>query len=133
LTGSGQLGDGGEKLAGIGVIGSLEDAHECNLVKLSLDKRMRESYKFFKMKKLACPKCGMVTMGGSGFWGTSKPYCSFCGWNLQAAKELERASLKQLPKSLLFLAWRTPAHRTDLVGHGSNDNSQRLAGPQANG
>jgi hypothetical protein len=44
-------------------------------------------------------------MGGSGFWGRSKPYCSFCGWNLEAAKEMERASLKQLPRGLLLLAF----------------------------
>lgn len=43
-------------------------------------------------------------MGGSGFWGTSKPYCSLCGWNLQAAKELARASIKGAPKILLFFA-----------------------------
>ena len=41
-------------------------------------------------------------MGGSGFWGISKPYCSFCGWNLQIAKEIERASLKQFSWSLLL-------------------------------
>jgi hypothetical protein len=46
----------------------------------------------------------MEVIGGSGFWGTSKPHCSFCGWNLQLAKEVEQASLKQLPRSLLLLA-----------------------------
>lgn len=45
----------------------------------------------------------MDVIGGSGFWGTSKPYCSFCGWNLQLAKETERKSLKQLPWALLLL------------------------------
>lgn len=54
------------------------------------------------MKKLMCPKCGMEAMGGSGFWGTSKPYCSFCGWNVSLAKEIERKALKQMPWSLLF-------------------------------
>jgi hypothetical protein len=56
------------------------------------------------MKKLTCPKCGMEASGGRGFWGTSKPYCSFCGWNLQLAKEVERASIKQSSWGLLFLA-----------------------------
>src|SRR5260370_16576920 len=56
------------------------------------------------MKKVMCPKCGMEVIGGSGFWGTSKPYCSFCGWNLQLAKEIERKSLKQLPWPLLLFA-----------------------------
>ncbi|SRR6266436_6217277 len=56
------------------------------------------------MKKLTCPKCGMQVIGDSGFWGTSKPYCSFCGWNLQLAKEVERTSLKQLPWALLLFA-----------------------------
>jgi hypothetical protein len=51
-----------------------------------------------------CPKCGMEAISGSGFWGSSKPYCSFCGWNLQAAKELEKASLRELPKTLLLFA-----------------------------
>lgn len=46
----------------------------------------------------------MEAICGSGFWGTSKPYCSFCGWNLQLAKEIERSSLKQLPWALLFFA-----------------------------
>ena len=46
----------------------------------------------------------MTATGGSGFWGRSKPYCSFCGWNLQIAKEIERASLKQFPWSLLLFA-----------------------------
>src|SRR6266481_5134601 len=54
------------------------------------------------MKKLTCPKCGMEAIGGSGFWGTSKPYCSFCGWNLERAKETERKSFKQAPWALLF-------------------------------
>src|SRR6267143_1679979 len=56
------------------------------------------------MKKLTCPKCGMEVIGGSGFWGTSKPYCSFCGWNLQLAKEIERASFRQFPQNLLLFA-----------------------------
>ena len=56
------------------------------------------------MKKVMCPKCGMEVIGGSGFWGTSKPYCSFCGWNLQLAKEIERKSLRQLPWTLLVFA-----------------------------
>jgi hypothetical protein len=60
------------------------------------------------MKKLRCPKCGTEVIGGSGFWGTSKPYCSFCGWNLQMAKEEERRSLKQLPWALvLFVSFFT--------------------------
>ncbi len=46
----------------------------------------------------------MEVIGGSGFWGTSKPYCSFCGWNLQLAKEIERKSLRQLPWTLLLFA-----------------------------
>src|SRR5260370_26941164 len=54
------------------------------------------------MKKLMCPKCGMEIISDSGFRGTSKPYCSFCGWNLQLAKEIERTSLKQLPWALLL-------------------------------
>src|SRR5882762_668430 len=56
------------------------------------------------MKKLTGPKCGMEVIGGSGFWGTSKPYCSFCGWNLQLAKEIERESLRQFPRNLLLFA-----------------------------
>jgi hypothetical protein len=51
-----------------------------------------------------CPKCGMEAISGSGFSGSSKPYCSFCGWNLQAAKNLEQESIRGLPKSLLFFA-----------------------------
>jgi hypothetical protein len=54
------------------------------------------------MKKIVCPKCGMQAIGANGFWGTSKPYCSFCGWNVERAKEVERTSLKQLPRGLLF-------------------------------
>jgi hypothetical protein len=54
------------------------------------------------MKKIFCPKCGMEAIGGSGFWGTSKPYCSLCGWNVSLAKEIERKALKQLPWSFLF-------------------------------
>jgi len=46
----------------------------------------------------------MTAMGGSGFWGRSKPYCSFCGWNLQLAKDIERASLRHFPWILLFFA-----------------------------
>jgi hypothetical protein len=46
----------------------------------------------------------MEVIGGSGFWGTSKPYCSFCGWNLQLAIEIERASLRQFPRNLLLFA-----------------------------
>jgi hypothetical protein len=46
----------------------------------------------------------MEAISGSGFWGSSKPYCSFCGWNLQAAKELEKAFLRELPKTLLLFA-----------------------------
>lgn len=46
----------------------------------------------------------MEVIGGSGFWGTSKPYCSFCGWNLQLAKEIERESLRQFPRNLLLFA-----------------------------
>jgi hypothetical protein len=56
------------------------------------------------MKKIFCPKCGMEAIGGSGFWGTSKPYCSFCGWNLQLARVIERASLKQLPWGFVLFA-----------------------------
>jgi hypothetical protein len=54
------------------------------------------------MKKIFCPKCGMEAIGGSGFWGTPKPYCSLCGWNVALAKEIERKALKQLPWSFLF-------------------------------
>ena len=54
------------------------------------------------MKKLMCPKCGMEALDVSGFWGTSKPYCSFCGWNVSLAKEIERKALKQLPWSFLL-------------------------------
>jgi hypothetical protein len=54
------------------------------------------------MKKIFCPKCGMEAIGGSGFWGTSKPYCSLCGWNVSLAKEIERKALKQLPWSFLL-------------------------------
>jgi uncharacterized membrane protein YoaK (UPF0700 family) len=46
----------------------------------------------------------MEAIGGSTFWGLSKPYCSFCGWNLQLAKDMERASLKQWAWSLLLFA-----------------------------
>jgi hypothetical protein len=46
----------------------------------------------------------MEAIRSSGFWGTTKPYCSFCGWNQLAAKELARASLKGAPKNLLFFA-----------------------------
>jgi len=56
------------------------------------------------MKKIFCPRCGMEAIGGNGFWGTSKPYCSLCGWNVSLAKETERASLKQLPWALLLFA-----------------------------
>ncbi len=56
------------------------------------------------MSKVLCPKCGNVANGGPGFWGHSKPYCLSCGWNLEFARETERASLKQLPWSLLLLA-----------------------------
>jgi hypothetical protein len=45
----------------------------------------------------------MEAIGGSGFWGTSKAYCSFCGWNLVRAKETEREALKQLPWGFLLL------------------------------
>jgi len=51
-----------------------------------------------------CPKYGMQALGPKGFWGTSKPYCSFCGWNVERAKEVERTSLKQMPWSLGFFA-----------------------------
>jgi hypothetical protein len=54
------------------------------------------------MKKILCPKCGMQAIGPDGFWGTSKPYCSFCGWNVERAREVERASLKQRPRGLLL-------------------------------
>lgn len=43
-------------------------------------------------------------MGGNGFWGTSKPYCSFCGWNLALTKERLRNQLKQVPWALLLFA-----------------------------
>jgi hypothetical protein len=56
------------------------------------------------MSDVLCPKCGNEAIGGSGFWGMSKPYCSFCGWNLERAKEFERKSLKQMPWSLLLFA-----------------------------
>ena len=56
------------------------------------------------MKTIFCPKCGMEPIGGSGFWGTSKPYCSFCGWNLELARDIERASLKQLPWGFALFA-----------------------------
>jgi len=72
-------------------------------MKLSLEKSTRESYTVCWMKKLICPKCGMEAIGGSGFWGTSKPYCSFCGWNVSLAKEVERKALKQLPWSFLLI------------------------------
>lgn len=49
------------------------------------------------------PKSGSAAKGGPSFWGYSKPYCLSCRWNLQFAKEIERASLKQLPWSLLLL------------------------------
>jgi hypothetical protein len=51
------------------------------------------------VKKLSCPRCGTQTLGGDGFWSTSKPYCSYCGWNIERAKELE-SSLRQLSWSL---------------------------------
>ena len=56
------------------------------------------------MAGVVCPKCGMEAISGSSFWGSFKPYCSFCGWNRQAAKELALASLKGAPKTLLFFA-----------------------------
>ncbi len=54
------------------------------------------------MKKIFCPKCGMEAIGGSGFWGWSKPYCSFCGWNVSLAREIEHKALKQLPWGFLL-------------------------------
>jgi hypothetical protein len=56
------------------------------------------------VKNLSCPRCNMQTLGGDGFWNTSKPYCSFCGWNVERAKELERSSLRQLSWSLALIA-----------------------------
>jgi hypothetical protein len=56
------------------------------------------------VKKLSCPRCGTQTLGGDGFWSTSKPYCSFCGWNVDRAKELERSSLRQLSWTLPLIA-----------------------------
>jgi len=44
----------------------------------------------------------MEATGGKGFWGWSKPYCSFCGWNVELAKERERAKLKQMVLGLVF-------------------------------
>ena len=44
----------------------------------------------------------MEAIGGNGFWGTSKPYCSLCGWNVSLAIEIERKALKQLPWSFLL-------------------------------
>ncbi|MBZ5526402.1 MAG: hypothetical protein LAN71_00670 [Acidobacteriia bacterium] len=45
----------------------------------------------------------MEAISGSGFWSTPKPYCSFCGWNLNLARGIERKSLKQLPWGFLFI------------------------------
>jgi hypothetical protein len=56
------------------------------------------------MKEILCPKCGMQAIGADGFWSTSKPYCSYCGWNVSLAKEVERTSLKKLPWSLFLFA-----------------------------
>ena len=56
------------------------------------------------MENLSCPRCGTPTLGGDGFWSTSKPYCSYCGWNVERAKELERTSLRQLSWSLPLIA-----------------------------
>jgi hypothetical protein len=59
-----------------------------------------------KMPYVLCPKCRNEAIGGSGFWGASKPYCSYCGWNLERAKETERKALKQAPWTLLlFIAF----------------------------
>lgn len=67
----------------------------------SRKKNTRELY-IQVMKKISCPKCGGEAVGGDGFWGTSKPYCSFCGWNVELAKEIERKTLRQLPWGLVL-------------------------------
>jgi len=56
------------------------------------------------MADVLCPKCGNEAIGGSGLWSTSKPYCSFCGWNVDRAKETQLKSLKDMPWTLLFFA-----------------------------
>ncbi len=46
----------------------------------------------------------MKALGGKGFWGLSKPYCSFCHWNVALAREGKRRQLKQLLLSPLIFA-----------------------------
>jgi len=56
------------------------------------------------MAKLFCPRCGAVAQGGNGFWGRTKPYCASCGWNVERAKDVERAGLKDLRWAVLLFA-----------------------------
>jgi hypothetical protein len=46
------------------------------------------------MATILCPKCGRKAIGGTGFWGRRKPYCTACGWNVAAARDLQRRSLR---------------------------------------
>lgn len=48
---------------------------------------------------ITCPRCQ-----GSASKGRGKPYCSKCGWNLDAAESRARESLKQIPFTLLLFA-----------------------------
>jgi len=56
------------------------------------------------MAAILCPKCEMETTGGKGFWGWSKPHCSFCGWNVALAKKEEQSKLRQLPRAFGLFA-----------------------------
>lgn len=56
------------------------------------------------MGDVICPKCGNEAIGGSGSWSTSKPYCSFCGWNVDRAKETQLKLLKDMPWTLFLFA-----------------------------
>ena len=48
---------------------------------------------------ITCPRCQ-----GTASKGRGKPYCSKCGWNLDAAESRARESLKQIPLTLLLFA-----------------------------
>lgn len=56
------------------------------------------------MSSILCPRCGMQAIGGKGFWGWSKPFCTACGWNVGLAKERKRTQLRQLALGVLIFA-----------------------------
>jgi uncharacterized protein (DUF983 family) len=55
------------------------------------------------MAEVLCPRCGKRTLGTTGFWQTSKPYCSFCGWNLDIVQQQARDSVWPASWSLSLL------------------------------